>query len=220
MTVAQSRFGYAIDSRTEEGQRVAYAVLACAKCGDRAEKRMHRGHLPPDVVAKFFKRDGWALDPMKAHTVRCPSCQHPKEPKLTKETKVALAVVPAAVTPAPPEPKITVTGLILTPAQKILVRRKLDALFDEPKGIYLDGYTDQKIGEEIGLPWLAVRELREAAYGPLRSMPELDALVAQHQALMARTEQAVKDAAAIQKDAAALACSIQKLAAKFGIRTE
>lgn len=58
-----------------------------------------------------------------------------------------------------------------TPNEKAKVRLLLDHHFDDAAGRYLDGYSDQRIGEETEIPWASVKLLREAAYGPLREDP-------------------------------------------------
>lgn len=60
--------------------------------------------------------------------------------------------------------------------QRLKIRTLLDKHFDDAKGRYLDGYTDQRVGAEVDVPWAAVTAIREAAYGPLRVDPEVDAL--------------------------------------------
>lgn len=87
----------------------------------------------------------------------------------------------------------------LTPEERFKVRQILDAKFDEQKGYYLEAYTDQKVGAEVNVPWSAVRELREAAYGPLRSVPELDALMAESTALLERANRLAQEAAALHR---------------------
>lgn len=61
-----------------------------------------------------------------------------------------------------------------TPAEKAAIRRKLDETFDDDAGMYLDGASDQSIGTALNIPWSLVRRVREAAYGPIRSDPQLE----------------------------------------------
>lgn len=64
----------------------------------------------------------------------------------------------------------------LTVDERVGVRNLLDTHFDDKAGAYLNSYSDQRIGKEVNVPWAAVAKMREAAYGPLKSNPELDAI--------------------------------------------
>jgi hypothetical protein len=86
----------------------------------------------------------------------------------------------------------------------------LDKQFDEVKGVYLDGYSDQRVGEETKVPWASVRELREAAYGPLRSVPELETL-------RAETERVVAALKALEKLAGDLSRRIAEATQRLGV---
>ncbi|MFM2150274.1 MAG: hypothetical protein RLZZ187_2580 [Pseudomonadota bacterium] len=66
-----------------------------------------------------------------------------------------------------------------TQQERIKIRQVLDQHFDDEAGCWLNGYSDQKAGEEIGLPWAMVTRIREAAYGPIRVDPEVAALRAE-----------------------------------------
>lgn len=89
-----------------------------------------------------------------------------------------------------------------TQQERIKVRQVIDQHFDDEAGFWLNGYSDQKAGEEIGVPWALVTRIREAAYGPIRVDPEvaalkmelaqigreLSAVVEKHQAAMKRVD--------------------------------
>lgn len=66
-----------------------------------------------------------------------------------------------------------------TQQERIKIRQLLDHRFDDEAGCWLDGYSDQKAGEELDLPWSMVTRIREAAYGPIRVDPEVAALRAE-----------------------------------------
>lgn len=66
-----------------------------------------------------------------------------------------------------------------TPQERVKIRSVLDSYFDDAAGCWLDGYSDQKAGEEIGVPWALVTRIREAAYGPIRVDPEVAGLRAE-----------------------------------------
>lgn len=80
--------------------------------------------------------------------------------------------------PEPQRTTLTSTSAprVLTVEERAKVRRDLDAVFDDSAGMYLDGATDRTIADKHKLPWASVAAYREAAYGPLRSDPEFEAL--------------------------------------------
>ena len=90
----------------------------------------------------------------------------------------------------------------LTPDEKTKARGKLEGCFDEQRGVYLDGMSDQKIGEQLGLPWASVRDYREVAFGPLKGNEEtaalkadIDKLSADLAALMSRSSKEIGEIA-------------------------
>jgi predicted nucleic acid-binding Zn-ribbon protein len=90
----------------------------------------------------------------------------------------------------------------LTVDEKRRVRGLLDANFDDAAGIYLDGYSDQRIATEADVPRACVRQLREASYGPIKRHPELDAIEAQIAEARAVAETARQEIATAQATAA------------------
>ena len=66
-----------------------------------------------------------------------------------------------------------------SPQERVKIRSILDKHFDDGAGQWLDGYSDQRAGEEIGVPWALVTRIREAAYGPIRVDPEIGAIRAE-----------------------------------------
>ena len=105
-----------------------------------------------------------------------------------------MTVVPMQTPQAKPRP--------LSPDEKTRVRQKLDGCFDELRGVYLDGQSDQKIGESLGIPWASVREYREIAFGPLKGNEEtaalkgdIDKLAADLAAVMSRSSKEIGELA-------------------------
>jgi hypothetical protein len=74
-------------------------------------------------------------------------------------------------------PKVTALPTrALTTSQRDAIRDHLDDHFDTKAGTYLHGWSDQRIGETLDIPWRYVADLREAAYGPLLVDPKISAL--------------------------------------------
>lgn len=96
-------------------------------------------------------------------------------------------------------PAVTAPRSEITPAQKAAVRNLLDKHFDDAAGRYLEGYTDERIAKDLNIPWAFVTQLREAAYGPLKSDPEVDALRKEAASLASKLAHLQADAAALEK---------------------
>ena len=171
------------------------ASKATIKCDCGAiDTRNISGVHNPEMIVKYFQHKGWDCS-LRAKRVKCPECdgRTPKhkgwEPTNPQENHMAKAVSPPITAPA-------VTGfhpegganafesahntVLVPPARRLTgeerraVRDLLDRHFDDNTGRYIDGYSDERIGAELNLPWKLVTELRELAYGPLRGDSELD----------------------------------------------
>lgn len=98
-----------------------------------------------------------------------------------------------------------------THEERFKIRRALETHFDDAQGAYLDGWSDQRIGKELNLPWAMVSKIREAAFGPIRVDPELVALRAEAAKLAAQLVEAAKAHAALVEAQAALEKRIEAL---------
>lgn len=167
------------------GRRLSYSLhwngartairAACAKCG-RTEELVWNRHNNPQSIAKLFERKGWRFDVYAPSRCVCPVCLGAGGPKrggcgMGFPNKVAVGELEA------------------TPAQKRRIREMLDGQFDEERGCWLDGFSDQSVAEKLDLPRLLVTQVREAAYGPIRSDPEVEAMRSDMAALKREAEQ-------------------------------
>ncbi len=78
------------------------------------------------------------------------------EPIPMSRPPVALPVVP------PP----------LSPHKRQLVRNDLDKYFDDSRGMYLEGQSDQTIATRHDVPRANVTHIREVGYGPIKVTEE------------------------------------------------
>lgn len=165
---AMGDLGFITRSRLYDGKYRPMAVWAC-KCGATLEQQIPRGELNPEAVAKRASVAGWKVDSHHSSVTRCPACWAGK-------TKHSLAcnepINPNKVVPMIPktEPRE------ISQQERLRIRAILDKHFDDGAGCWLDGYSDQKAGEEAGVPWAHVTKIREAAYGPIKVDPEVAAL--------------------------------------------
>lgn len=85
--------------------------------------------------------------------------------------------------PTPPIPIREATN-----DQRVLIRNLLDKHFDDAVGTYLDSMSDAAIAEKAGVPRVVVERIREAAYGPIKVDPEIQAIRTELAALKAAAE--------------------------------
>lgn len=64
----------------------------------------------------------------------------------------------------PAEPSLEQVGKIAT---------ELRGCFDDEKGCYLDGFSDQRVGETLGIAWGIVAKVRDALGLKIKIDPEL-----------------------------------------------
>lgn len=182
-----TEFELVVEPRGDNGRRQECCRVTCTGC-DAVERRWLPGRFNEHDAVAFFTRLGWQL----GRAPKCPECHEAaKATPLKKEP--LMTVVPMKETPKPRP---------LSPDEKTRVRQKLDGCFDELRGVYLDGQSDQKIGESLGIPWASVREYREIAFGPLKGNEEtaalkgdIDKLAADLAAVMSRSSKEIGELA-------------------------
>ena len=146
------------------------ARLWCAQCGDTLDITLSSAHHA-DGVERMARAKGWDCDKNRPRRTICPDCKARPSPPIK----------PAA--PNPIKPTIRKEMLMTTPAlrpatpdERMRIRHKLDGVFDDAKGMYLDSFSDQRVAEELKLPRKMIEQIREAAYGPIRTDPEIEQL--------------------------------------------
>lgn len=195
------------------------AIFTCDECSASNERPIsaRAGRLDVFATVAAAVADGWVADPHRP-AAECPACAQqrrarragdkptkptttaPGEPHAMTSSTAAIAIPPAAAKPAP-LPRDP------TQAERQKIRTILDSHFDDAAGCWLEGYSDQRAGEECNVPWSLVTRIREAAYGPIRVDPEVTALMA-----------AIKQARADQTKLAATLADLEKRAAAIQAR--
>ena len=102
-----------------------------------------------------------------------------------------------------------------SPSDKATIRQFLDGHFDDSKGMYLDGCSDEKAGLELNMPWAWVRDIREFAYGPIKVDPEIAALKAEINAISPKIAEISKTIAELSKTAATLMGTVANIAGRI-----
>jgi DNA-directed RNA polymerase subunit RPC12/RpoP len=204
---------YDIVSREIDGKYRSMVQFVCAACGTEHLIKAQAEHSNPEFIRNKFTAKGWLIDLMNRRRIRCPKClsakrdveaQSPKMFIVPKED--TMAVASAATLP------------VLTHHQRTRIRDLLDKHFDDKVGAYLDSYSDQRIGQELSVPWLSVRGIREAAYGEIKRDPEVDALHRMMDDVKTSIRGAEETVAAARKTLELVSARIETIEKRVGIR--
>lgn len=224
MSRLNHKLGFIVTSMGPDSRPVARFSCRCGSTFDQA--LISGSSMNPEFIAKRARAAGWLADASKASSAMCPTCQDERRKKRAGESPKLALVMPAALVAAasPPvaEPPVVET-IVETPEmsvvaverpaptntealprdatidQKVKIRTLLDKHFDDLAGHYLDGYSDQRIGHEVDVPWGIVAKIRDAGWGPIRANPEFAAIRKDLKDLSDKVEAAAKVATEAQK---------------------
>lgn len=170
-------------STVRPGGPVSVARFVCGSCEAKQEFTVGDRRVNPEAIVQKAQSLGWDA-PLRSERATCPRCLAARKRRAAGESPstVVMATTPSAeiILMAQPSP---VTPRPLTADQRLKIRALLDKQFDDAKGCYLDGYSDQRVATEADVPRIHVESIREAAYGPIRENPEAAKLRADVQAL-------------------------------------
>ena len=174
MSASKARpLGYVTASRrrSEDSGFERVAIFRCVEC-PAINERVIKPNQPanPEEISKWAINAGWLAHPWEQSRVLCPACLAAKRSKPRKETTMEAK-------PTPINGGSSVVA-IKTPTQdhRLKIRSLLDANFDDAVGCYLAGWDDERIARECSVAPAVVERIREAAYGPIRTDPEVLAL--------------------------------------------
>jgi hypothetical protein len=161
------------------------AQLTCKYC-HATERVTLRRHLPATVISKIFAGKGWPVSE-RTKAVGCEACKT-KFKSMKKQEKRKMSKL-HIVDKGPPDP---------TKLQLREIFRLLDAHFDEDARLYKNGYSDERIAEEVKVAPIIVRQERKELYAELALPPEFEAI----QSEMAALRQEIESASAMLRDLA------------------
>lgn len=200
---------FSIASRLSNGQWREEARFVCARCDAHASFPVVRprgsGFSPEHIIRKATGA-GWKAE-FRSERAECPRCTGAKNgaclPSIeTKSTEVIAMKPPTKAQPAAALPIAPIAPIAPLPGpQRMKIRTLLDKHFDDAAGRYLDGYSDQRVATEVDVPRIHVEKAREAAYGPIRAFPEVEAAEKALAAMEARWRQVMDQIEAHRKEA-------------------
>ena len=147
----------------------AAAVVFCSYCNFE-EVITQQGRIASEWLERRLKGKGWGLPRMRGKTT-CPKCavkfrsinKKGKEKMAREDLKVVASNEKGNRPPADFKIQRQVAGL-------------LETYYDEEAKCYRQGYTDAKIGEEVGVSEQFVCRFRSEAFGPLAVPNEISQL--------------------------------------------
>jgi hypothetical protein len=154
--------GYTIVSVRRGTRMVSVAQFRCIACGGTTEVTLGGRATSAQVIANIAKLRGWQADPNRANRIYCPVClgEPVREDNTTQE--VLMSNPPKSAEPREP-----------TPDERQRIRELLDKYFDDELGTYANGYSDDVIAAEVGVPRAIVTRIRDAGWGLIRQTPEI-----------------------------------------------
>lgn len=172
-----------------DGRRLAASRFVCASCEAKQEFSVGSQGINPEAIVKTAAGLGWEVK-LRSERATCPRCAAARRTRAKGESpsppsdQVTPArfsipvghsekVIPMQSKPSTPT---AVTPRPLTDSERLKIRTLLDSHFDDAKGRYLDGYSDQRIAAEVNVPRIHVETIREAGWGPIRVDPEVAAI--------------------------------------------
>jgi hypothetical protein len=220
MTLPQ-RLGFELCRIEVGGHPRRAARFNCSRCDAVLDVPLKNGNvLAPDLAAKIAVRDyGWQANAENAKAARCPACQPGgrrqgnlaiQSPEEEPDMPAAEKVTPIKPPPAPP----AVTPTPLTIEQRVQIRSYLDKHFDDATGVYLDGMSDQRIAETIDVPRIHVEQIREAAYGPIRTDPAVAKMQSDIASFKRALDAHLAEFTQLQERAKAMEAELPKLSAR------
>jgi hypothetical protein len=203
--------GFAFKLIHSDAGKRSVARFTCSECQDCLDIANSGTGKSAEWFVARCRRIGWAADARNRNKCYCPRClndwkgRKDMAPEKTEQDSLALGPVLVVPQRAPP-PQLTVIEIEKggtmashqhprepTIEERIKIRTMLDKHFDDSTGTYLDGMSDQVIGQSENIPWAIVAKIREAAYGPIRTDPEVVALTRRIEQLTSQLDQLKAD---------------------------
>lgn len=178
---------YQVKSREVPGGEFRpFACCSCHLCQAIGEVRLPGHSNNPEAVEQKYRAQGWEFSAWNAREITCPKCIAPRRQTrrgesgrkqqgenvvtLTLKNTPAGAADQASDVRPPNKTELSVE-------EKARVRTILAGTFDEATGQFSEGWSDLRVAQEAGdLPPKLVADLREIAFGPVRSVSEIETL--------------------------------------------
>ena len=176
--------GVTITQRQEGGSVTQYQAMHCSDCARKTEfSTKAHGFLPEQALFKFARERGW--DPKGNGKHKCDQC-----------------VGDGAKGPESPRKPARDDN------RKIF--RAIDEVYDENHCRYVDGWTDQVLAKDLGVPRKWVADVREEHFGASGENLEMERLMSNLARLSSDVQTAIDKCMAAAADAEAVVLQIEK----------
>lgn len=157
--------------------RVSVHRITCSKCNHSDTMTSSRGGnpFPAEVVARHFRFKGWDISDREGEDI-CPLCVE-KEKVARRQARLRIVPKKAEAAPAkekanpmPAQPAEPATApaapTTLGRDERRIIFGTLDKVYiDADKG-YQPGWNDTRVSNDLGVPVVWVRDIREEMFGP------------------------------------------------------
>lgn len=150
------------------------AVITCRECGLTENIGIKHGYslLPPTAIEKKFSKKGWTVGANPQWDI-CPICTEKKRAmktqlKIVKEPEMKLVETIAkavAVSEEPPR--------VMQREDRRIIFQKLNEVYLDEKRGYVEGWSDLRVSEDLGIPRAWVAQVRDENFGPVAANPEI-----------------------------------------------
>lgn len=147
--------------------------LTCAQCGATESipiATQSRG-LPDAVVIRKFQQKNWELGANERRDY-CPSCVEKRRPKPV--LKVVEEQTPKAEPPR-----------VMTRDDRRIIFAKLSEVYLDEKRGYEQGWSDQKVATDLGIPRKWVEDIRKENFGDIGTNEDMAQFQAEASAMLA-----------------------------------
>ena len=134
--------------------RMSGFLIACSKCGAQDKVIDWRENPPIEALSEIFSGWGWDVSARNPQHHVCPKCQE----KRAKVIPMTSTEKPIAVGPVPPRE-------MSRKDRRIIFAKLNDVYLDERDG-YSNGWSDQRVADDLNIPRAWVKSIREENFGP------------------------------------------------------
>lgn len=193
-------FAVSTQAYGDQGYR-PFVHVKCRSCGseDRMNVSAGVGRILPDKeITKKLEAKGWEIASNGADI--CPAClkQQKEQRKTIAMNKNVIAMQPAAAANSVRAPS--------RDDQRIIFEKLGEVYYNEATG-YTQGWSDQKVATDLGVPRKWVEDIREQFFGPIGTNPEMSAFVKEYEEVIAVAKPALDDARRLRDEVDKLVAS-------------
>ena len=136
--------------------------LTCAKCGatDTLPLGSKSNGYPTALVQQKMRHKGWEIG-NRASSDLCPDCVDKKHKKHNKPEEKMENNVVTFIKAEPPQP--------MTREDRRLIFAKIDEVYLDENTGYSEGWTDQRVADDLGVPVAWVKDIRAENFGEERN---------------------------------------------------